>query len=159
MSLQPPQGQPKKALGSEEQALASLADSRLRRRKFVSKSFGVLCGASTVLCVVILVGLLLTVAYNAFDAFIPAAKQAAIAEQTTGEALGTRVGAFFSSDYWSRAWRFLADGPSRKPEEAGVNPAILGSLWLISLTALFSVPAGVGAAIYLEEYAAATRSP
>ncbi|QDU87464.1 Phosphate transport system permease protein PstA [Pirellulimonas nuda] len=54
-------------------------------------------------------------------------------------------------------WGLLTDLPSRKPEAAGIYPALLGSLWLIALTALFSVPLGVGAAIYLEEYAAATR--
>jgi phosphate transport system permease protein len=36
-------------------------------------------------------------------------------------------------------------------------PALVGSVWLIGLTALFSVPVGVGAAVYLEEYASASR--
>ena len=35
--------------------------------------------------------------------------------------------------------------------------ALAGSLWLIGLTPLISLPIGVGAAIYLEEYAAASR--
>ncbi len=48
---------------------------------------------------------------------------------------------------------FLTSGPSRFPEQAGVKTAFAGSLWLIGLTALISVPLGVGAAIYLEEYA------
>ena len=50
-------------------------------------------------------------------------------------------------------WQFLTDFPSRRPAEAGIVSAIVGSLWLMGLTALFSVPLGVGAAIYLEEYA------
>ena len=50
-------------------------------------------------------------------------------------------------------WGFITGLPSRKPEEAGFLPAIVGSLWMMGLTALFSVPLGVGAAIYLEEYA------
>ncbi len=50
-------------------------------------------------------------------------------------------------------WDFITGLPSRKPEEAGFLPAIVGSLWMMGLTALFSVPLGVGAAIYLEEYA------
>jgi phosphate transport system permease protein len=42
---------------------------------------------------------------------------------------------------------------SRHPEEAGMKSAIVGSLIILTLTALFSFPVGVGAAVYLEEYA------
>jgi phosphate transport system permease protein len=42
---------------------------------------------------------------------------------------------------------------SRKPENAGIKSAIVGSLIVIGLTGLFSFPVGVGAAIYMEEYA------
>jgi phosphate transport system permease protein len=48
---------------------------------------------------------------------------------------------------------FLTSFPSRFAERAGIKPALYGSLWLIAVTALFSVPVGIGAAIYLEEYA------
>jgi phosphate transport system permease protein len=44
-----------------------------------------------------------------------------------------------------------------RPENAGFRPAILGSLQLIAGVILFVVPVGVGAAIYLEEYADGTR--
>ena len=50
-------------------------------------------------------------------------------------------------------WQFLTDYPSRKPEEAGLFSALIGTIWLMFLTALLTVPIGVGAAIYLEEYA------
>lgn len=55
-------------------------------------------------------------------------------------------------------WQFLTsyDAPLAA-EEAGVLPALVGSIYLIGLTTLFSVPIGVGTAIYLEEYAAASR--
>ena len=43
--------------------------------------------------------------------------------------------------------------PSRKPDEAGLKAALFGSIWLMGLTGLFSIPIGIGAAIYLEEYA------
>jgi phosphate transport system permease protein len=43
------------------------------------------------------------------------------------------------------------------PSEAGFRPAILGSLQLIAGVILFVVPIGVGAAIYLEEYADRTK--
>jgi len=49
---------------------------------------------------------------------------------------------------------FLSSFPSRFPEKAGILSALAGTLWLISLTTLFSVPVGIGAAIYLEEYGA-----
>ena len=42
---------------------------------------------------------------------------------------------------------------SRYPEQAGMKSAIVGSLIILGLTALFSFPIGVGTAIYLEEYA------
>jgi len=48
---------------------------------------------------------------------------------------------------------FLTDLPSRFPERAGAMPAIMGSLWVIGVTIMFAVPVGVGAAVYLEEYA------
>ena len=51
----------------------------------------------------------------------------------------------------------LTNTPSRKPEEAGLRPALLGTLWVIALTALFAFPIGVGAAVYLEEYAPNNR--
>jgi phosphate transport system permease protein len=50
-------------------------------------------------------------------------------------------------------WDFLTSFPSRKAERAGVYSALFGTFWLMGLTALFSVPLGVGAAIYLEEFA------
>jgi phosphate transport system permease protein len=52
---------------------------------------------------------------------------------------------------------FLTRFPSRIPERAGVRSAILGTLWMMGLTALVTFPIGVGAAIYLEEYAPANR--
>jgi phosphate transport system permease protein len=47
---------------------------------------------------------------------------------------------------------FLLNPPSRFPEKSGIYPALMGTIWLIGLTALFSIVMGVFAAIYLEEY-------
>lgn len=48
----------------------------------------------------------------------------------------------------------LTNGPSTlNPDEAGFRPAIIGSIYLIAFVVLLVVPLGVGAAIYLEEYA------
>ncbi len=50
-------------------------------------------------------------------------------------------------------WQFITSFPSRFPEEAGILSALVGSLYVITLTVLFGLPLGVGAAVYLEEYA------
>ena len=49
-------------------------------------------------------------------------------------------------------WAFIVSYPSRHAGEAGILPAVVGSVYLVGLTALLAVPVGVGAAIYLEEY-------
>lgn len=48
---------------------------------------------------------------------------------------------------------FLTNYPSRLPAQAGIKSAIVGSVWMIGLTALIAVPVGVASAVYLEEYA------
>ena len=53
--------------------------------------------------------------------------------------------------------QFLSDFPSRFPAKAGIHSALIGTLWLISLTALFSVPIGIGAGLYLEEFVKKNR--
>jgi phosphate transport system permease protein len=56
------------------------------------------------------------------------------------------------------SWQFLTSFPSQIfPENGGIYPALIGSLWLLGLTAVISVPLGLGAAVYLEEYARDTR--
>ncbi|MFT7668283.1 MAG: phosphate transport system permease protein [Planctomycetota bacterium] len=50
------------------------------------------------------------------------------------------------------SWNFLDNFPSRKPSKAGLRAALYGSVWVIGLTAMISVPIGVGAGVYLEEY-------
>jgi phosphate transport system permease protein len=51
------------------------------------------------------------------------------------------------------SWQFLTSYASRRPEDAGILHALAGSVFVIGLTALLAVPIGIGAAIYLEEYA------
>lgn len=48
---------------------------------------------------------------------------------------------------------FLSNGDSRDPEQAGVRGALIGSAFTLLITLLLSFPIGVGAAIYLEEFA------
>ncbi len=55
-----------------------------------------------------------------------------------------------------RSWvnlGFLRRTQSSEAAVAGIRVAILGSLWIIAITIIFALPVGVGAAIYLEEYA------
>jgi len=48
---------------------------------------------------------------------------------------------------------FVSNAQSSYPELAGVRTAILGTLWIMALTIIIAFPLGLGAAIYLEEYA------
>jgi phosphate transport system permease protein len=50
-------------------------------------------------------------------------------------------------------WQFLTSSPSRFPEKAGIYPALVGSVYVMAMVGLFSLPLGVGAAVWLEEYA------
>jgi phosphate transport system permease protein len=63
--------------------------------------------------------------------------------------------AFVVQQGWPRIdARLWLNFPSiRAPESAGAQSAIVGTLWVISFTALYSLPTGIMAAIYLEEYA------
>lgn len=54
-------------------------------------------------------------------------------------------------------WTFLAGGDSREPELAGVGGAVLGSFWILLVTFVVSFPTGVGAAVFLEEFAPKRR--
>ena len=47
---------------------------------------------------------------------------------------------------------FLSSPPDKDAQDSGIGPALWGSVYLGILTILFSVPIGVGAALYLEEY-------
>jgi phosphate transport system permease protein len=49
--------------------------------------------------------------------------------------------------------QFLQSLPSRKPEQAGIYAALIGTIWLMGVVAPLSLLIGVGTAIYLEEYA------
>lgn len=48
---------------------------------------------------------------------------------------------------------FLKNPPSRFPSKAGVFTPLMGTVWVIGLTAAIAVPVGVAAAVYLEEFA------
>jgi phosphate transport system permease protein len=54
-------------------------------------------------------------------------------------------------------WRFINNYASRRPENAGIFAPLMGTTWAIVITALLTVPIGVGTAVYLEEFAGNTR--
>ena len=120
----------------------NLQAPNLARRHRIGKAFEWLCCGSTWFGIVMLGVLLLSVGWKAVTWPTPKAKPAnspaaGVAEQTSAPL----------------SMKFLTSYDSRKPREAGILAALWGSLWLIMLVALFSVPIGVGSAVYLEEYA------
>ena len=61
-------------------------------------------------------------------------------------------------DGWPRlSWAFVRGFPSRVAENAGIWHALVGTVYVITLTAMITVPIGIGAAIYLEEYSQGGR--
>ncbi|HEY7523558.1 MAG TPA: phosphate ABC transporter permease PstA [Candidatus Limnocylindrales bacterium] len=52
---------------------------------------------------------------------------------------------------------FLTGAPSRRPERAGILPALLGSIEIALMVGVLAFPVGVAAAIYLTEYARDSR--
>ena len=54
-------------------------------------------------------------------------------------------------------WDFITSFPSRRAEKAGILPALVGTAYLMGLTAVIAIPVGVAAALYLEEYAKPSR--
>ncbi|PSP32024.1 phosphate ABC transporter permease PtsA [Halobacteriales archaeon QH_10_67_22] len=59
-------------------------------------------------------------------------------------------------DAWLRPTLVLESWSGYRPEQAGIYPQLLGSIMIVSLMTLMAFPVGVGAAVYLEEYAPAT---
>ncbi len=107
------------------------ANDEIARKRRIGRVFVGICAASTLVGIVALAALLADVLYESWG--------------------------------WV-TWEFLTHPPSQTIENflpegrgAGMYPAIVGSIFLIVLTAIFTVFLGVGAAIYLEEYAPESR--
>ena len=67
-------------------------------------------------------------------------------------ALGALIVDIWSDGASRLSWNFLTGFQSRRAADAGVWHALTGSVFVILVTGLISVPIGVAAAIYLEEY-------
>ncbi len=66
--------------------------------------------------------------------------------------LGVLLADVFINGAGRLSWEFIKGIPSRRASAAGIWPALIGTFYLIGLTAVIAVPVGVAAAIYLEEY-------
>jgi phosphate transport system permease protein len=51
------------------------------------------------------------------------------------------------------SFEFLFSNPTNGMTEGGIFPALLGTVWIVALALVISVPVGVAAALYLSEYA------
>ena len=72
-------------------------------------------------------------------------------------ALAVLVGTIWTDGIGRLNWQFLTSFPSRRAETAGIYHAIVGSFYVITLTAAMALPVGVAAATYLEEYGGRSR--
>ena len=59
--------------------------------------------------------------------------------------------------YGDRGFDFLDTGLASLPARAGVAQGLIGSFWIAVCVVVLALPLGIGAAIYLEEYAAQNR--
>jgi len=73
-------------------------------------------------------------------------------------ALGALVYDVFTDGFARLSWSFLTNIASRRADQAGVYHAMMGTIWVITLTAAMALPVGVGAAIFLEEYGSRSRT-
>jgi phosphate transport system permease protein len=71
--------------------------------------------------------------------------------------LGVLLYRIFTQGSSYLSFDFLQNLPSRKPERAGIKTTLIGTIWLIGVTAPVSLLIGVGTALYLEEYAKKNR--
>jgi len=55
------------------------------------------------------------------------------------------------------SWTFFTEMPVSGMTKGGIAPAIVGTLWMVGVSLLFSVPVGILAGIYLSEYAGNSR--
>ncbi len=67
------------------------------------------------------------------------------------------VGYIYAQGMPAISWTFLKDFPREGMRAGGILPAIVGTFWLTLGTGVIAVPLGVGAAIYLSEYAPDNR--
>lgn len=80
----------------------------------------------------------------------------------TATLIGISILAFLAYDTMSTGWPrlgidFLRNYPSRFAGQAGVRPAIFGTVWILLVTVSLSIPVAIGTAIWIEEFAPKNR--
>jgi phosphate transport system permease protein len=71
--------------------------------------------------------------------------------------LGVLIADVIHDGWRALSWDFLTSYPSRRPEQAGIRSALVGTFYILILVGLIAFPLGVAAAIYLEEFAPKNR--
>jgi phosphate transport system permease protein len=144
-------------------------DDQLSRRKRKGSIFRAVCLALTLFGVVALAALLLDTIGSAFT--FAAVEERELRGESVPEVVEiwslwegllkrSELQEYVATEYPEAEFKFYSwinfdfftGYPSRFPEISGFRSPILGSLFVIGLTALLSIPIGAGAAIYLEEY-------
>ena len=115
---------------------------RLRSRRLAGIAFGVACFLATLTGVIFLIVLLGSVILAATSRY-----------SSTGEARPSISVLALPGEVSGLVTKF----PSSSPAKAGFKAGIVGSLWLLVLVLVFAIPIGVGAAVYLEEFASPGR--
>jgi phosphate transport system permease protein len=113
-----------------------------KRRQVLGPLFGAACFLATLTGVVVLMVLL--------GAVLAAALRGSAGAGGSGH--GKSLG-----ELWAYLGTLMTRLGSGDPAKAGFRVGIAGSLWLLGLVALFALPMGVGAAVFLEEYATPGR--
>lgn len=72
-------------------------------------------------------------------------------------ALVFMVGYIVMKGYSAISWEFITEMPTNEMTKGGILPAILGTFYLMTGSALVSIPIGIITAIYLTEYASSPR--
>jgi phosphate transport system permease protein len=117
---------------------------RLRRR-LLGPIFGAACLAATctgVIVLLVLLGSILSAALQCHPGDPPCPPE------QPWYAIGSHV-----SELWSLVHRLASGKQSRNPMIAGYQVGIVSSLWLLGLVAIMGIPVGIGAGVFLEEYA------
>ncbi|MCE9620137.1 MAG: phosphate ABC transporter permease PstA [Planctomycetes bacterium] len=116
------------------------------RRVFKNRAFLALCLASTTLAIVILAILILSIVMQGSHFLFNSEAAGAVFGHGDLTQL-TRI----------VRWEFLTNFASRRPENAGIYAAIIGTVWVCGICAALTLPLGIGTAIYLEEFAPKNR--
>ena len=67
------------------------------------------------------------------------------------------LGSILTAGVPTLSWTLLTGSPEPEPENAGLWPALMGTLWVCSMCSLITLPLGIGTAILIEEFTPRNR--